>query len=226
MNWETYKFRAHALPKLMVNGRKKSDPLSETTKAYLREVYIAEVYGRVKYDSTNKYTNKGIQVESDSLALYSTVTGDPIFKNVEGYENEYISGTPDVVKPNRVLDAKSSWDLWTFSAVTQDSAIKDYGAQMQGYMWLTDRPLAELFYSLTNTPDEIVAGEIYKLGFSMPGLSTDQALEDMVRRNYIFDDIAPEQRLKIFTVERDEEYIEKIKQRVIDCRYYLQTVTL
>ena len=109
VNFSKYKFRCSALPYLMTTSRSKTDPLAETAKAYLREIWIAEVFDRVKFDIKNKYMDKGITSESDSLDLVQKVTGQTYFKNKERLENEWITGIPDVKKP--LIDIKNSSDL-------------------------------------------------------------------------------------------------------------------
>ena len=50
VDFSNYKFRASGLVNLMTNSRTKSDPLGESTKTYLRDIFIKEVYGREKLD--------------------------------------------------------------------------------------------------------------------------------------------------------------------------------
>jgi hypothetical protein len=199
----------------MTKSKSKFEPLSETAKTLLLEIYIEQVYGRKKYDRANKYTKKGIEVESDSLQLVQEVEGRPLFKNLKNYKNEYIGGTPDVVKPN--IDIKSSWDLWTFLAVDEHKAKKDYGWQMQGYCWLTGAESYDLVYVLVDTPTEIMQGELYKLSWNL-----DQETVDKAENNYKFGDIPQERRIKKYTITSDAEAIEKIKQKVQEARLYLK----
>lgn len=63
-SFSTYKFHCSGLPQLMVSGRGKDEQLGETAKGYLRELWVYERFGRKKYDNVNKYTKKGIMVES------------------------------------------------------------------------------------------------------------------------------------------------------------------
>ncbi len=113
LKFKNYQFRCSSLPTLMTNSRAKDEVLSETAKDYLRELWIREIYGREKYDAKNKFTDKGIQCESDSFDLVKEVSGKTYFKNQKQLENEFIKGTPDLVKP--LIDIKTSWDIWTFS---------------------------------------------------------------------------------------------------------------
>lgn len=221
MNFSNYKFRCSGLSNLMVNSRSKSDPLSETTKTYLREIWIQETFNRQKPELTNAAVIKGTMVESDSLDLYQQVTGQTFFKNQKRLENDFIQGTPDVIAKDFILDIKSSWNIWTFASVDQKQATKNYFYQLLGYMWLTEKHQASLVYALVNTPDSITNEEIYKLTFKM---SEEEAEKHRV--NYEFDDIDPKLKIKQFDFSFDGEVVEKLKERIIASREFLNGLSL
>lgn len=224
MNFDTYKFRCSGLANLLVDSRSKSDPLSQTTKTYLRELWIAEVYGREKY-ITSKYMDKGITCESDSLDLVKTVSGKTFFKNQKKLENDYIIGTPDVIDDLFVLDIKTSWDIWTFSSVDADKAKKDYYGQLLGYMILTGKQASKLAYCLVNTPEDIVSYELYKLKASGSIKDTPEGEEEALK-NYQFDDIDPKNRMKIYDFDFDKEVEKKLYERIILSREYMNKLSL
>lgn len=221
INWDTYKFHPSGLSNLMTNSRKKDEALSETSKSYLQELWINEVWGREKSEMVgNKYTQKGIMCETDSLELVEKVTGKRYFKNQTRFENDYIIGTPDVTKPD-LIDIKTSWDLFTFMAVNEDTARKDYYTQVLSYMWLLGHTSASIFYCLVNTPEIIKSDEMYRLSFKLP--------EEEIKKyenNYIFDDIPEKERIKLFHFNYDEAIIEQIKVKIIVAREYLKNIKL
>jgi len=223
VDFSKQKFHPSSLKLLMTNSRTKSEPLSETAKGCLHEIYIEEVFGRRKTISSAAM-KKGTAVETDSLELLQTVTGEVYFKNQETIENEYLIGTPDVIdkKNSKVVDIKSSWDIWTYSRVTGDSALKDYAWQVKGYMWLTDTRSAQLVYALVNTPEFLIADELYKMSFTMPP-NTDM---EQFRPNFIFDDIPSEMRIKRFEVAYFDEEMSELRSRLDLCREYLSTLKL
>jgi len=223
VDFSKQKFHPSSLKLLMTNSRTKSEPLSETAKGCLHEIYIEEVFGRRKTISSAAM-KKGTAVETDSLELLQTVTGEVYFKNQETIENEYLIGTPDVIdkKNNKIVDIKSSWDIWTYSRVTGDSALKDYAWQVKGYMWLTDTRSAQLVYALVNTPEFLIADELYKMSFTMPP-NTDM---EQFRPNFIFDDIPSEMRIKQFEVAYFDEEMSELRSRLDLCREYLLTLKL
>lgn len=220
--FKTYKFHASSLGKLMVNPRKKSETLSETTKSFLREVYIKEKYGRDRsYQTISKYTQKGTMVESDSLELVGQVSEKTLFKNLKTLENDFVIGTPDVILDDLIIDIKSSWDLWTFAEVTREKAVADYGWQIFAYLWMAGKTQGRLAYALVNTPEMLITDEIYRLSFKMSEKEAEQA-----RINFEFSDIAPTERVKFFDIEFDAGAVEQVKTRITACREYLGTMTL
>lgn len=219
-DFSLYKFRCSGLSNLMTNGRKKDELLGETAKSYLRDIYIQETFGRDRsYQTISKYTKKGTMVESDSLDLVEKVTGQKYFKNAKHLENDFIQGTPDIILPERIVDIKSSWDLWTFSGVTGEQAYKDYFYQLFGYMWLTGTREADLMYCLVNTPEELIVDDLYRLSYVIQDT-------EPLRVNYIFDDIAPELRFKKYVFEFAQDVADQVTERVEAAREYLKGLSL
>lgn len=221
MDFSNYKFRCSALSNLMTRPRAKTEVLSETCKTYLRDIWIAETFGRIKPDIGGVAAKKGIIVESDSLGLYQNVKGETYFKNQQPVENEFIKGTPDVIADDFILDVKSSWNLWTFANVDYDLAHKTYFWQVFGYMWLCNKKKASLVYALVNTPESIANDELYRLSFKFG----DDEVEKF-RNNYLFDDIDPKLRIKHFSFDFDESMVELLKEKIVASREYLNGLSL
>lgn len=231
VNWSNYKFHCSGLHHLMVKSRSKSDPLSETTKSYLREIYIQEVFDRRKVIVTPA-TQKGTLVEAESLDLVSKVSNVLMFKNTQFFENDFICGTPDVAKKSKqgkftlLLDTKSSWDIWTFAAVDENKACKDYFFQLLGYMALLKINKATLAYCLVNTPDDIWMNEMERAAWKRPELdSSDEAVEEF-KRNFIFDDIAMKDRVKRFCFEWNGDLYEQLVAQIQLSREFLKGLSL
>lgn len=222
IDWSKYPFHCSGLSNLMVNSRKKDEMLSETTKSYLRDVWIKEVWGREKTDMlANKFTQKGIMCETDSINLVEKVLGKAYFKNQKTLTNEFVTGTPDVINPD-LVDIKTSWDLFTFASVDVDKATKDYFYQLLGYMWLTGKKVAFLTYCLVDTPDELADNELMRMFYQK--VPEDQI--EKYKNNYKFDDIPAEKKVKQYRFEFDESLIETLKLKIDASRQYLQTLSL
>ena len=200
--------------------------LSETVKTYLKELWIAETYGREK-DIMNKYMKKGLLAEEDSITLLTNVLGRFFIKNEERFENEYIKGTPDIIDAESIIDIKTSWDLWTFGKA---EVTKNYYWQLMGYMWLTGKKRAYLDYCLVDAPYELIQDELRKLSWKMMMIDTQDPLyleaEEKIEHAMTFGDIPPNIRVKTFHVDFSYNDIEALKKRIEECRNYLSNLTL
>ena len=220
-----FKCRASSLGALMTNGRSKSEPMGETAKTLIRETWIADNFGR-KQVITSKYMTKGILCEEDGLSLYTQVTGALIVKNETNFNNEWITGTPDIITEDSIIDTKLSWDIWTFAKA---DLSKEYEWQLRAYMMLCDKPKAQLAYCLVNTPNDMISDELYRLQYAFVGGDSNPAYDEaaeQVKLNMMFQDIEPKLRLKTFDIERDFEIEERIKERVELAREYYSQITL
>ena len=224
MNANDILFRCSALGHLMTEPKSKSEKISETTKKHLCDIYVSRVWGKSK-ETFTKFTNKGLMVEEDSLTLFSRHQRKFFTKNEVTLANPYIMGTPDVITSDMVIDIKSSWDAFTFIK-TRFDLNKMYYWQLQGYMWLAQKEKAMLAYCLINTPDVIVQGEKRKLAWQS-GIIDDsdadfqKALEE-VERNHNFDNLTLSDRVHIVEIERNEQDIERLINRIKDARLWMQ----
>lgn len=218
-----YKFRCSGFGNLMTDPRLKSETLSETTKSYLLECWVKSKYGREK-DISNKYMEKGLFCEEDSLDLVSKVVYQrPVFKNKARYENEFITGTPDLITGEHVLDIKTSWDIFTFFNA---EVSKAYYWQLQGYMALTGKRTAVLCYCLVNAPEHLIEDEKRRLAWKM-GLidpeSNAKYLEKakQIEKNMTFTDIPESDRVIKFQIEYNEADVQRLYSRIEQCRTYM-----
>jgi hypothetical protein len=220
----TFKVRCSALGKIMTSPRSKSEILSQTAKTYVEEQVLQAKYGIVK-TFNSRYTDKGNLVEDESIKLASDVLDlGFILKNDEHFSNDWVMGTPDVNTNDILLDVKSSWDATTFPFFATEIPTKDYYYQLQGYMWLTGKQKSLLVYCLVNTPLDMVQDEIRRAHWNANLLEESLDLIDEVQKRHNFDHIPDNRRVKVFEVERDDEVIEQIKERVELCREYYETL--
>jgi hypothetical protein len=220
----TFRVRCSALGKIMTSPRSKSEILSQTAKTYVEEQVLQAKYGIVK-TFNSRYTDKGNLVEDESIKLASDVLDlGFILKNDEHFTNDWVTGTPDVNTDDILLDVKSSWDATTFPFFATEIPTKDYYYQLQGYMWLTGKQKSLLVYCLVNTPLDMVQDEIRRAHWNANLLEESLDLIDEVQKRHNFDHIPDNRRVKVFEVERDDEVIEQIKERVELCREYYETL--
>ena len=214
------KIRCSAIGKIMTSPKSKGEALSQTTKTYLQELAITEVYG-IRKEFSSRYTDKGNEVEELSISLCNDVleTGF-LYKNEEHFTNDWITGTPDVNTNEILLDVKSSWDATTFPFFDTELKNKDYFYQLQGYMWLTGKTESLLCYCLIDTPLQIVEDEIRREHWKQSLIEENSDLRAFVQSKHTFGHIPKEKRLKVFKIAKNDEVIESIKTRITECRKY------
>lgn len=196
-----FKIRASASGKLMTAPRNKSELISETTKTYVKEWLIENIYG-VHKEIKSKYLTKGLKLEDNAIDKAIEWLDLPfVIKNEKFFEDDFFCGTPDLICENVVYDIKCSWDCFTFPLFEKEIPTKDYFYQLQVYMHLTGCKKAVLTYVLLNTPEELTYEE---------------------KHNY--DNMDKKYRIKTFTIEYSEEVIADLKQRVTNIREYLKTL--
>jgi hypothetical protein len=224
MKTQDFKARCSSLGKIFTNPRSKSETISETTKTYLEEWMIEQRFG-IRKEISSKYLEKGIEMEDTAIQEYSKLFNVECFKNDEWFENDYITGTPDLILDDKIVDIKNSFSAFTFPMFDTELPNKDYRYQLQGYMYLTGKTQAEIAYFLLNSPDGIILSEAKSIMYK-EGLGADwlDVLVEEVRASHNFDHIPMQERCKVFKVERDEAIISEIKDRVENCREYIKSL--
>ncbi len=193
-----FKCRASALGKLMTSPRSKSETLSQTTKSYLEEWVKEQIYG-VKKQINSKYLQKGLALEDQAIEFYSVAMDkDFMIKNLDHFEDDFFTGTPDCMHEGIVYDFKTSWDCFTFPLFDQEPDM-GYYYQLQVYMHLTGLRKAKLVYTLQDTPDYLTHEEPVSYAH--------------VDNSY---------RVKEFEIDYDPMVIETAKARIQECRDYVK----
>jgi hypothetical protein len=196
-----FKLRASASGKVMTNPRVKTETISETTKSYVKEYLISEIYG-IKKQINNKFLSKGIWLEDEAIDKAIEWLDIPFaLKNEQFFEDDFFCGTPDLILDDEVLDIKCSWDAFTFPLFENEIPTKDYFYQLQVYMHLTGKRKARLVYVLLNTPEELVYEE-----------------------KHDYDNMDKKYRIKTYCIEYSEEVIADLQERVTNIRNYIKTI--
>jgi len=197
MNWidiNEFKLRASAGGKLATAPRNKSEALSETTKSYLKEWLIEQNYG-YKKEIQNKYIERGLADEDLAINKAIEDLNLPfVLKNEYSFDDEYFTGTPDLILNDCVLDIKTSWSCFTFPIFETEIPNKDYFYQLQIYMHLLGVPKAKLVYVLLDN--------------------------EMINHFYGYDC----KRVKVFEIDYDSKVIEDLKEKVKEARIYLSSL--
>ncbi len=219
-----------SLSKITTEPRNKGDKdagnLSETAKAHLIEVYAEHKFG-FRRDISNKYTNKGNICEPKAIEQLSRFIGIPMEKNEEVFSNEHFIGTPDVKVPTRkiLFDTKCCYD-WITLLENVEGADPENIRQMEGYLDLLGYEKAYIVKILLDHPEEEIDREKYRL-FNAGNYISDES-PDFLRKwqerekTMRFEQFPLQDRILIFEVLPNPEYIEKVKQKVEKSRLFLQ----
>jgi hypothetical protein len=206
----------------MTDSRTKSETLSETAKSYIQDLFKERELGIYK-EFSSRYTDKGLEMEDEAIQFVSEVLNwDFVVKNETRFNNEWITGEPDINTDSLLADIKCSWNGSTFPLFDETLKNKDYYYQLQGYLMLTGHDTSELVYCLMNTPLQIVEDEIRRQHWKLNLIEEDLEVRDAVQKMHNFDHIPNELRVKRFIVEKDEAAQGKIKERVEVAREYYQ----
>lgn len=154
-----------------------------------------------------------------------------------------------IYKSETITDTKTSWSMHTFMRSSFSELSKLYYWQDVGYMWLTGAKQASTAFCLVNGTPQAINDEKRRLAYQMGVIDTDsnnpeyKAKCRQIEINHIFDrelfeaqhgwfefdipknewtfDVPKNERVKIFTIERNEDEIEALKNRIIDCRQWI-----
>ena len=111
-----FKIRCSAIGLIMATSKVKGQ-LSKTAQTYAQEWLKQEIYGRRK-EISSKYLDKGNQLEDESIQfLVNNSDYGFIVKNEEHFENDFLTGTPDIILPQEIIDMKKQLGLLHFSVV-------------------------------------------------------------------------------------------------------------
>lgn len=199
-------FRCSSIGNLMTEPRSKSEgPLSQGAKTYIRELVAQDILG-VEFELSSKQTEKGLQVEEDSIAMLNRVRGLALAKNTERRNNGFITGECDLFDAQRKRghDIKSSWSAATFPIAVADCVDKLYEWQMRGYMALWDAEEWEVNYCLVDTPEALARFEPLQL--------------------HVVSHIPEHHRITTWTIQRDREKEAAIFEKVQHARAYYAEV--
>jgi hypothetical protein len=210
----------------MTDPRTKSETLSETAKSYIQDLFKERELGIYK-EFSSRYTDKGLEMEDEAIQFASEVLNwEFVVKNEVRFNNEWLTGEPDINTDNLLADIKCSWSGSTFPLFDETLKNKDYYYQLQGYMMLTGHDTSELVYCLMNTPHQIVEDEVRRQHWKLNLIDEDLEVRQAVQEMHNFDQIPNNLRVKRFIVQKDEAVQEKIKERVEIAReYYNQLLT-
>ncbi len=155
----------------------------------------------------------------------------------------------EILKAKKVRDTKSSWDVFTFNRSIRKKLNPIYYWQGQGYMWLTGATEFSVDYCLNSTPYHLVQKELQSESYNYPENDTPAWVELMVIANHVYDkktfdeyinlrgchpndenshavyagfvEIPLEERHFNFDFKRNDDDIDRLRARIMQCRIYM-----
>lgn len=218
-----YKPRASQTGQIMTEPKSKLEQLSQTTKDAILTQWIKNNFNREK-EINSLPIKKGILNEEQAITMLSLYLNEMLMKNNKSLENDYITGTCDIIHDACIYDIKCSYDLWSFAKA---SISKDYFWQLQSYMWLYGYKKAKLVYVLTDAPDSVLEAEVRSAIWKLDANEVDIIeVQKQIMHQLTYEDINLENKIKIFDIDFDEEKIEALKNKIEICRDYYNSIKL
>jgi hypothetical protein len=209
--------RASQMHMLFTDARKKGE-LSETTKRLAHSI-IAQSLGGTK-EVTSVYIEKGVVSEQAAIDYLNYVFETDLKKNNKQFVSDYMSGTPDVITENKIIDIKCSYDIETHIAnFVQEEIPKQYYYQLQTYMELCGLPSAEIVYILMPTPEHILQKQARALEYKYADYET--CLNELLKQNEAILNLPAHLRIKSYLVPHDVNFLKEFFERYEKfCEYY------
>lgn len=215
-----FQMRASASSRIMgVRG------LGKTGETYLKDWMKGQLYKR-HVEIKSKYLEKGNIMEDDSLDEVAKHMGIALLvKNEKHFETEFLRGTPDAIVGDCIIDVKNSWSWETFPLIEAEIPNDAYYWQLQSYMALTGKSISRLVYTLLDTPMHLIEREA-RFYCSNNGYQEDDYLGilDKFVKKMTYSDVPDKLKYKSFDLDRDDEAIDRLIERVKECQVYVKAM--
>lgn len=185
----------------------------------------------------SKYIRKGNDTEEIGFTLICVqLKLGMVYKNEQYRENEYSTGTWDLLVGDTVYDNKSCWSLDTFPMYETKNPKPEYEWQMQVYMGIAGVNKAVLCYTLNDAPEIEIKRELQwvdtqeeKAKKLVNMIFTKSYFEEMKAKyapdaKVEFIEIPEEKRIKTFPFFMDNSVHYRIKERVKMCNSYINSL--
>jgi hypothetical protein len=138
-------------------------------------------------------------------------------------QNDLMRGTCDILLKDSIIDVKCSWDCFTFPKYDNEVPKIDYYWQSQVYMELFNKENYKLIYCLTDMHPAIIEQEAKRYCYSNR-IEMNDTIYDKFYERYTYTGFDLKDKVKVFEIKRNESDIQKIKDRVIECRNFIETL--
>ncbi len=218
--------------------KSKDVVLSDTCIAYLVEAYAweTEKMCSITKEMDVEYFERGRKTEPESVKLLSFVDDTPYVKNEERFENDFLSGIPDLLNlsdggpllviVDRVREIKSCRDYPTFLYKIHKGLDAGNAEQTAGYGDILQCGDLAVAFTLPTMPQSIREGYRMKLAYKMnAAIDQDPEFEKAwanLERSMIFDHLPASRRVyKIPVAPFTKAEQSAVYDRVKVCREWL-----
>ena len=134
--------------------------LSAGAKEHIHQMVKRHLFDYDQPELGSKEVRKGIMQEGVAIDLLSAVSGELYTKNTVRFNNDFLTGEPDLLADDHGNDTKCPWSWEQFplvESIARAQAIKaGYEWQNRGYMLLTGLPKWCTAYCMVDTPSELI----------------------------------------------------------------------
>lgn len=212
----------------LIEKRDADFEFGATAMACIRECWLRNELGYDEPLITNEML-KGILCEDEAIdILCQTVPGGFRVKNSDSFEDDWFTGTPDLITGEYIEDVKCSWTVKTFMETKKPDPL--YYAQGQVYMSLTGLKKFRLAHVLVETPFEIIEEEKKRFYFKFNCNEEDpffiKAVRQVEAMHGAVARVPKDQRVKWFEFGIDMDFINTLRERVEQARKVYGSITL
>jgi len=184
----------------------KQTILSASAKTYLNGLAKEIIYCYRK-NLEIKYFKKGIECEQSLIDLVNQVFGMFLEKHTERRSDEFITGEPDLLLEDTVIDVKNAWSLDTFPVTPEEAHSDEYEWQIRGYLRLFNKQYGRVIYGLVDTPEDLIRYEqedLHRVSHFPQNmrLTVCEYIRDMQKESFMIEKVKAAQQYMLEQVER------------------------
>ena len=127
----------------------------------LNKIWNEEVLG-IRETLKAEQVKRGINQEDESIQMLSNFYNKDFKKNTERLKSDYLTGEPDLIINESIIDIKTCKDWSTFDYKTLNKASEDYFWQLWAYKVLTNKKKCFIAYVLPSYSENVIDKIILK----------------------------------------------------------------
>lgn len=209
--------------------------VNRPAQKYLWFIYLQRKFGAFPQIITgyegNPFAPNGTRKEPHVISLIENTSGLKLFRNKVRQKNDYLHGIIDAFDneiPDEsisVHEIKTTSDRVKFNFRRRYPLDKHNFLQIQGYLAISGKDNAIIHYCLLDYPDSVISEqkELHYKKYIYLNESSDGFPEYWEKQEMalVHGTVPEKDRIFSCSIDRNEEAIEKIYKKVVDCRTWL-----